>query len=256
MEVTVMRGMIAVVLLMCGLAAAPARAGEVRVAVTADFAVALERIVPLFQKESGHTVTIKAAASGKLFEQIRKGGAPFDVFLSADEEMPRRLMQEGLAVGGSRFVYAGGVLVLWSVQPGYVDEAGAVLNRGGFEHLAIANPVHSPYGVATRETLTKLTMWNAMQRKLDKHDDVAQAWRAAASERAELAFVALSQVMRNGKVAEGSWWRVPPEMYRPIRQSAVLLTGAQHPEAATAFLSFLKSEKAHAVVRGFGYEKP
>lgn len=125
----------------------------------------MERIVALFYKESGHSVKIIPAASGKLYTQI-KGGAPFDVFLSADEEIPKRLMQEGLAVAGSRFVYATGRLVLWSVQPGLVDDKGAVLNAGKFEKLAYANPVVSPYGTAAKETLTKLTMWNAIQKKL------------------------------------------------------------------------------------------
>jgi molybdate transport system substrate-binding protein len=165
-------------------------------------------------------------------------------------------LQEGGAVGGSRFVYATGRLVLWSVQPDFVDDKGAVLNRGNFNVLAIANPIYSPYGVATRETLTKLTMWNAMQRKLDKRDDLMQTYQLAATERAELAFIALSQVMRDGKVGAGSWWLVPSEMHNPIRQSAVLLTGAKDPVAAKAFLAFLKSEKAMKLIRGFGYEAP
>lgn len=248
------RGFAVVVLLGCGLMSS-ALAAEVRVALAADFAAPMERLVPLFQKESGHTLTLTLGASGKLYAQI-KGGAAFDVFLSADEERPKQLMLDGLAVGGSRFVYATGRLVLWSAQPGWVDDKGAVLNKGGFDTLAIANPVYSPYGVATKEMLTKLTMWNAMQRKLDKRDDVTQAYQLAASEKAELALVALSQVMKDGKVAAGSWWIVPSELHNPIRQSAVLLGGAKEMAAAKAFLEFLKSPKAQAVMRGFGYELP
>lgn len=233
----------------------PACAAEVSAAVAANFAAPMERIAALFLKESGHSVKISVAASGKLYTQIR-GGAPFDVFLSADEEMPKRLLQEGLAVGGSRFVYAGGRLVLWSVQPGLVDEKGAVLNSGNFDKLAYANPSFSPYGIATRETLTKLTMWNAMQKKLKKSDDVTQTYQLAATESVDMAFIALSQVMRDGKVTTGSWWLVPPELHNPIRQSAVLLSGAKEQTAAKALLVFLKSEKAKAVMRGFGYEVP
>ena len=233
----------------------PACAAEVSAAVAANFAAPMQRIAALFHKESGHTVKLSLAASGKLYAQI-KGGAPFDVFLSADEELPKRLLQEGLAVAGSRFVYATGRLVLWSAQPGLVDEKGAVLNSGNFDKLAYANPSYSPYGIATRETLTKLTMWNAMQKKLKKGDDVAQAYQLAASESADMAFIALAQVMRDGKVATGSWWIVPPELHKPIRQSAVLLSGAKEPAAAQALLAFLQSEKARAVMRGFGYEVP
>lgn len=250
-----LRGVFAAVMVSISLASAPACAGEVRVAVASNFVAPMERLVPLFQKESGHTVIVTPGPSGKLYAQIKKGAA-FDVFLSADEELPKRLMQEGAAVSGSRFVFASGRLVLWSAQPGFVDDKGLVLNRGNFNLLAIPNPVNSPYGVAAKETLTKLTMWNAMQRKLDKGDDVIETYRFAASERAELAFIPLSQVMRDGKIGTGSWWLVPPELHNPVRQSAALLTSAKDPAAAKAFLAFLKSEKARAVMRGFGYETP
>jgi molybdate transport system substrate-binding protein len=249
-----MNSYLAVLVSAC-LYAAPASAGEVRVALSSDLVAPMERIAAMFQKESGHTVTVTPDASGRLYAQIRKGTA-FDVFLSADEELPKRLLQQGAAVAGSRFNYATGRLVLWSAQAGYVDDKGLVLNRGGFDKLAMSNPLSSPYGVAAKETLTKLTMWNAMQRRLDKRDDVVEAQRLAATERAELAFIALSQVMRDGKIGTGSWWLVPPEMHNPIRQSAVLLSNAQDAQAAKAFLAFLKSEKAVQVMRGFGYEFP
>lgn len=248
-----LRGRLSIILVLCGLLGSQVWAGEVRVAVAANFTAPMERLAPLFQKESGHTLKVTAAASGKLYAQI-KGGAAFDVFLSADEETPKRLMQEGFAVGGTRFVYATGRLVLWSVQPDLIDEKASVLNKGNFNTLSIANPINSPYGVAAKETLTKLTMWNSIQRKLDKGDDVSQTFQMAASEKADLAFVALSQIMRDGKVTTGSWWLVPPEMHNPIRQSAVLLSHAKDTDAAKAFLAFLKSAKAQAVMRGFGYE--
>lgn len=233
----------------------PVYAAEISVAVAANFAAPMERIGALFKKETGHTVKISTAASGKLYAQIKKG-APFDVLLSADEETPKRLMQEGLADGSTRFVYATGRLLLWSAQPGVVDEKGAILNRGNFDYLAYANPLLSPYGLATKETLTKLTMWNAMQKKLKKPDDVTQAYQLAATENVDLAFIALSQVMRDGRISSGSWWLVPPELHSPIRQSAVLLSGSNEQAAAKALLAFLKGDKAKAVMRGFGYELP
>jgi molybdate transport system substrate-binding protein len=250
------RAPISVFVMLCGLMSPVAWAGEVNVAVASNFAAPMERLVPLFQLESGHTVKLTVGASGKLYAQIR-GKVPFDVFLSADEEMPRQLVQDGLAVTGSRFVYATGRLVLWSAQPGFVDEKGAVLNKGNFSMLAIANPRFSPYGVAAKETLTKLTMWNSIQEKLTKGENVIQTQQLVVTEKADLAFIALSQIMRGGKMVEsGSWWLVPPEMHKPINQNAVLLTGAKDQEAAKAFLAFLKSEKARAVMRGFGYEVP
>jgi len=241
--------------LLLSLASTPLRAAEVSAAVAANFAAPMEHIAALFHKESGHTVKVSLAASGRLYTQI-KGGAQFDVFLSADEEIPKRLLQEGLAVAGSRFVYATGRLVLWSAQPELVDDKGAVLNRGNFDRLAYANPVFSPYGTAAKETLTKLIMWNAMQKKLKKGEDITQTYQMATTEKSDLAFVALSQVMRDGKVAAGSWWLVPAELHNPIRQSAVLLSASKEQAAAKAFLAYLKSEKARAVMRGFGYELP
>ncbi|MDO8263037.1 MAG: molybdate ABC transporter substrate-binding protein [Gallionella sp.] len=254
MTVSALSGRLAAVVVF-GLLSSPVCAGEVSVAVAANFAAPMERIVALFEKESGHTVKVSLGSSGKLYSQI-KGGAPFDVLLAADEAIPKRLVQEGLAAGGSRFVYALGKLVLWSTQPDFVDARGAVLNKGGFGKLAIANPRLAPYGVAAKETLEKLTMWNAMQGRLLRGEDVAQAYQFVATENSELGFIALSQIMRNGKVSEGSWWLVPPEMYKPLRQSAVMLSGAKDQAAAQAFLAFLRSEKAVAVMRGFGYELP
>lgn len=250
-----LRGPIVTILVLCGLMSSPVRAGEISVAVASNFAAPMERIVALFQKESGHTVKVSLGSSGKLYAQI-KNKAPFDAFLSADEEMPKSLMQEGFAVSGSRFVYATGRLVLWSAQPDWVDDKGAVLNKGNFNTLAIANPRFSPYGVAAKETLGKLTMWNAIQEKLGKGEDVTQTYQLAATEKVDLAFIALSQVMRDGKVTEGSWWLVPSELHKPIRQSAVLLSGAKDQAAAKAFLAYLKSEKARTVIRSFGYELP
>jgi len=255
MSICTLRGHVALVAMLFGFVSTPACAGEVRAAVASNFSAPMERIVVLFQQESGHTVKVSLGSSGKFYTQI-KGGAPFDVFLSADEAIPKRLEQEGLAVGGSRFVYALGRLALWSAQPGFVDAKGSVLNRNGYNRLAIADPRLAPYGIAAKETLEKLTMWNAMQRKLVKGENITQTWQFVATENAELGFVALSQIMHDGKVSEGSWWLVPAEMHKPIRQSAVLLSGAKDQAASRVFLAFLKSEKAAAVMRGFGYELP
>lgn len=242
-------------LLLCGAMVRTASAGEVNVVVAANFAAPMEQIVAAFQKESGHAVKVSLGSSGKLYAQI-KGGAPFDVLLSADEAIPKRLLQEKLAVEGSRFVYARGALVLWSAQPDLVDAKGAVLNKGNFNKLAIADPRLAPYGMAARETLEKLTMWNSIQGKLVKGESITQTYQFAATENAELAFIALSQVMRGGKLTEGSSWIVPQQLYTPLKQSAVLLSGAKDQAAAQAFLAFLKSEKTVAILRSFGYELP
>jgi molybdate transport system substrate-binding protein len=250
-----LRGHVAAVAVLCGLTSSQVIAGEVTVAVASNFAAPMERIVAQFQYDSGHTVKVSLGSSGKFYSQIR-GGAPFDVLLGADEEIPQRLVQEGLAVGGSRFVYAMGKLVLWSAQPGLVDAQGAVLRKGGYDKLAIAEPRLAPYGMAAKETLERIGLWNAIQRKLVTGENVSQTYQFAATGNAELAFIALSQVMRDGKVNEGSWWLVPFEMYKPIRQGIVLLSRAKDQTAARAFIAFLKSEKAATIIRSYGYELP
>ena len=242
-------------LLLLGLMSVEVHAGEVRVAVASNFAAPVERIAVLFQQQSGHTLKISPGASGKFYAQIASG-APFDVFLSADDTNPQRLEREGLAVGGSSFVYALGKLVLWSAQPGLVDAKGAVLAKGNFNKLAYADPKLAPYGLAARETLEKLGLWNSVQGKLVTGENITQTYQFAATGNAELGFVALSQVYKDGKVMEGSSWLVPSNLYSPIRQSAVQLSAAKDPAAARALLTYLKSKKAAEIIRSFGYELP
>jgi molybdate transport system substrate-binding protein len=230
-------------------------AGEVNAAVAANFTAPMQQIAELFQKESGHTVKLSFGSSGKFYSQIKEG-APFDVILAADEVIPQRLEQEGFAAGGSSFVYAQGKLVLWSAQPGMIDAKGAVLGKGNFNKLAYADPKLAPYGMAAKETLENLGLWGRLQGKLVTGENISQTYQFAATGNAELGFVALSQVYKDGKVTEGSWWQVPSNLYKPIKQSAVQLFSAKDPAAAKAFLTFLKGKKAAEIIRRFGYELP
>jgi len=232
-----------------------ASAGEVNAAVAANFSAPVQQIVELFQKQTGNTVKLSFGSSGKFYSQIQNG-APFDVFLAADEKNPGLLEQEGLAVKDSRFVYALGKLVLWSANPGLVDDKGAVLSKGSYNKLAYADPKLAPYGLAAQETLQKMNLWDKVQGKLVTGESITQTYQFAATGNAELALIALSQITKDGKVTEGSWWIVPADMYNPIKQSAVQLSAAKDPVAAKAFMAFLKSEKAVAIIRGFGYGLP
>lgn len=230
----------------------PVFAGEINAAVASNFSAPMKQIAALFEQQSGDTVKLSFGSTGKFYAQI-KNGAPFDVFIAADTATPQRLDDDGLTVKGSRFVYALGKLVLWSAKPNFVDGQGRVLRKGYYEKLAIADPKLAPYGMAAKQTLGKLAMWNSIIDKLVIGENITQAYQFVATGNAELGFVALSQVMRNGKVSSGSWWLVPSDMYKPIRQSAVLLSGAKDNAAAQAFLAFLKSDKAAAVIRSYGY---
>ncbi len=229
------------------------RAAEVRAAVAANFAAPMIELAELFHKQTGHTVVTIPGSTGKLATQIRQG-APFDVFLAADEAAPAALEAEGLTVPGTRFVYALGRLVLWSPVAGFVDANAAVLREGRFAKLAIADPKLAPYGLASQETLTRLQLWNAVVSKLVTGENVQQAYQFAATGNAQFAFVALAQVTVHGVVREGSAWIVPTNLHTPIRQAAVLLKSAKNRAAANAFLQFLKQPKTLDLLRQAGYE--
>ena len=229
-----------------------ARAGEVMVAVAANFTAPMQKIALAFEQETGHKAILSFGSTGGFYAQI-KNGAPFQILLSADDETPLKLEKEGLGVAGSRFTYAIGKLVLWSKQPGLVDEKGQVLKGGKFERIAIANPKLAPYGAAAIETMTRLGVLQALQPKLVQGENIAQAYQFVASENAQLGFVALSQVMSDGKVAQGSGWMVPANLHTPIQQDAILLSkGADNP-AAKALMAFLRTDKMQALIRNYGY---
>ena len=227
-------------------------AAEVQVAVAANFAVPLERIATGFSAATGHTLKISAGATGKFYSQI-VAGAPFEVLIAADDETPKKLIADGHAVAGSNFTYAIGKLVLWSAQPGFVDDQGAVLGAGKFAHIAIANPKVAPYGAAGLEVIKARGLTDALTPKLVTAESIAQAFQFVSTGNAELGFVALSQVAVPGKPAVGSYWLVPQNLYGEIRQDAVLLnTGASNP-AAKALFDYLKSPAAQEAIRSFGY---
>jgi len=234
------------------LAAAAAHAGEVTVAVAANFAGPLAKIAKGFTAATGHTLKTSAGPTGKFYTQITQG-APFDVLIAADDETPKKLIAEGHAVAGSNFTYAIGVLVLWSAQPGTVDDQGAVLAAGKFNKLAVANPKLAPYGAAGLQVIQARGLTEAITPKLVTAESIAQAYQFVATGNAELGFVALSQVAAPGKPVSGSFWRVPSNLYGEIRQDAVLLkTGEKNP-AAAALLAWLKSPAAKAVIQSYGY---
>lgn len=235
-------------------AASSVRADEISVAVAANFTAPMQAIAAGFEKETGHKVLAAYGATGKFYAQIRNG-APFEVLLTADEETPARLIKENAAVAGSQFTYAIGKLVLWSAKPAIVDGAGAVLKAGGFNHLAIANPKLAPYGAAAVEVMKGLGVYASVQPKIVTGESIAQTHQFISTGNALLGFVALSQVLKDGKI-DGSSWIVPATLYAPIRQDAVILEKGKGKPAAEALMKYLKSDKARAIIQSFGYALP
>jgi molybdate transport system substrate-binding protein len=234
--------------LACG--SSPALAEETQVAVAANFTEPAKEIAAAFKTATGHTATLSFGASGQFYTQIAKG-APYEVFLSADAERPQKAEQDGLGVTGSRFTYAIGRLVLYSKTPGLVDAKGAVLLSGKFEKLAIADPATAPYGLAAVQTLQKLGIYDQLKPKIVTGNSIAQAYQFVQTGAAEIGFVAYSQVINE---SGGSHWLTPAADHAPIEQQAILLrTGEKNP-AAKAFLTYLKSPQAVAIIKRYGYE--
>ena len=229
-----------------------AQAADLYVAAAGNFTATLQRLVPLYEQQTGHDVKISYGSTGKLYAQILQG-APFDVFLSADQERPQRLVAEGHALADSLYTYAIGRLVLWSPQPERVDTQGNVLSRGGFRYLAIANPKTAPYGQAAWQVLQRLGLLETLRPRLVQGDNIAQTHQFVVSGNAELGFIAAAQwESMEGK--RGSHWRVPETLHSPIRQAAVPLIRARNPEAARAFMHFLQSPNARALIAASGYD--
>lgn len=234
-----------------------ALAQDVQVAVAANFTAPIQAIAKDFEQDTGHKLVIATGATGQFYAQIQNG-APFEVFLSADDSTPAKLEQEGATVPGSRFTYAIGTLALWSAKPGYVDAQGEVLKKNDYQHLSIANPKAAPYGLAATQVLEKLGLTAQVKGKLVEGQNITQAHQFIATGNAELGFVALSQIYKDGKVTGGSAWIVPAALHDPIKQDAVILAKGKDNPAAQALVDYLKGEKAATVIKSFGYqiEKP
>lgn len=232
-------------------------ADEVQVAVAANFTAPMQKIAAAFEKETGHKAVLSFGATGKFYAQIRNG-APFGVLLSADDEVPARLVKEGMAVPGSAFTYAIGQLVLWSSQSGVVDAQAAVLHemasgkRSG--KIAVADPKLAPYGAAAMQVMDQRGLTAKLRPHFVTGENIGQTFQFVKTGNAALGFVALSQVMVDGSISTGSAWVVPAHLHDPIRQDAVLLKTAQANPAANALLQYLRTDAARTVIRAYGYQ--
>ena len=232
---------------------APASGGKLRVGVASNFLRPLTHLVPKFEAETGHVVSVSPASSGALYAQILNG-APFDIFLSADRERPRRLAALGHAIPSTRFTYARGRLALIiNALPTPGDDCLALLTAGGLEFLAIANPIIAPYGRAARETLEAIGVWDEFQGRIVRGANVSQAYHFVATDNAEGGFVSLSQILDSPRPEQGCVWQVPQSFHAPIDQQAVLLAHGKSNAAAHAFMTYLKSAPIREEVHLLGY---
>lgn len=235
----------------CTLGFATAYAAETTVAVPANFIEPMRAVVAGFEKSSGHTVKVSTGATGKLYAQIING-APFDVLLAADAATPAKLVAGQQAVAGSAFTYAIGKLALWSARADVINGSADVLKRGDYRYVAIANPKLAPYGQAAVATLAALGI-EIPPSKVVTGENIGQTHRFIQTGNAELGFVALSQVWKDGKFSSGSGWIIPDNLHAPIRQDAVLLAQGRDNPAAIALLAYLKTPVVRTVIVRYGY---
>ena len=229
-----------------------AHAGEVTVAVAANFTAPMQKIAQAFEQDTVHKAQLAFGATGKFYAQI-KNGAPLAVLLAADDETPARLEKESLAIAGTRFTYATGRLALWSKQANVVDDKGEVLRSSSFHKIAMADPKLAPYGIAAMEVISKLGVQASVVPKLVQGESIGQAYQFVSTENAQLGFVALSQISLDGRISQGSAWVVPQSMHTPLKQDAVLLNAGKDNAAAHALLKYLQADKAKAIITRYGY---
>lgn len=227
---------------------------SVTVAVASNFSQVAREIAQAFEQQSGHKVQFSISSSGKLFAQISHG-APFDVFLSADEERPALLESMGLVATGSRRTYATGRLVLWSLDERYQGkDCKAELQAGHFDKLAIANPKVAPYGVAAEQVLAGIGLdRRALTERIAMGESVAQTLQFVSSRSASMGFIAAAQ-LQLPDIPEGTChWPVPESLHDRIEQQGVLLARSAGNPAAQAFMKFLAGEQARAIILTHGY---
>ena len=227
-------------------------ADEIRVAVASNVVGAARVLVDRFEAATEHSVVLASGSTGKHYAQILHG-APFQVFLAADERRPRLLAESGRAVEGSRVSYGRGRLVLWSPGESLVDAEGGVRATGDFAYLALANPRLAPYGRAAKQVLENRGLWEALEGRRVMGENIAQTFQFVRTGNAALGFVALSQLEAPERSMGGSRWLVPETLHEPIEQQAVLLADEPAPRA---FLEFVTGEQGQAILRDHGYEVP
>lgn len=236
-------------------ASLPAAAEVVTAAVAANFTKTIEEIGARFMEDTGHTIRFSFGPSGKLYAQIRNG-APFELFFSADTEKPELLAAEGRA--DAPFVYARGRLALYSPILPVRESWRQILEEAGFRHLAIANPRTAPYGAAALDVLGALGVLDKVEPKFVRGESIAHAFQFVATGNAALGFVALSQLVDPASPAfgKGEYWLVPEDLHPPIEQGAALLERGRGHAGAQAFIEYMRSPQARAIMERYGYAVP
>jgi molybdate transport system substrate-binding protein len=233
----------------CGPSAAPAV--EILVAAASDLAGAMPELAAAFEAESGVRVVATLGSSGQLAQQTMQG-APVDVFLSADEGWVDRLERAGRLAAGTRAVYANGVLVLLAGREMRPPAAVAELTGAQYSRIALANPEHAPYGLAARQALESAGIYETVHARLILAENVRQAVQYAETRSVDVSLAALSLM----DSARHRWTRVPPELHEPLVQTAAVIAGRPHTDAARAFVAFLLGPTGREILGRYQFVLP
>ncbi len=240
-------------MVLMALPASLAKADEVVVAVATNFLVPAREIAAEFEDDTGHSVVLVAGATGKLATQILLG-APFDIFLAADQARPELLVDKKAAVAGSRFTYATGTLVLWARDAlPLTGTALDSLDTARVSRLAMANPKLAPYGLAAQQALDRLGFLKPLSGRFVYGENIGQTFAMAASGNVTAGLIAKSQLVSLPDDQRGHWIDVPSMLHEPILQDGVLIMRAKDNIVARSFISFMKSDKVTGVIKRFGY---
>lgn len=234
-----------------------AGAQELRIAAAADLKFALNEMTAQFEKQTHTKASVTYGSSGNFFAQIQNG-APFDLFLSADIEYPRKLEAAGLSEPGSLYEYAVGQIVIWmrpEAKPDVKSLRWNALLDSTVQKIAIANPEHAPYGRAAVAALQKAGIYDRVKSKLVYGENISQAAQFVQSGNAQAGILARSLALSPG-MKEGQVWEIPAEMHPPIEQAAIVLNGAKNKQAARSFLEFMESESGRRILEKYGFSVP
>lgn len=243
----------------CCLFSASSWGETLNIAVASNFKATLDKITESFEQNSEHQLRIASASTGVLYSQIIHG-ARFDLFFAADKKRPELLEQQGLSLPGSRFSYAEGRIVLLYKSKDKSAQATetpslADIRKMLDEHpgkLAIANPKLAPYGLAAKQFLQQLDLWQKLQAQLVQGSNINQAYQYIASGSLDIAVVASTQIILR-PIKDLQSWPVPNTLHQAIVQQAVQLKNGKSRNAAKAFLLYLKSPAAQDIIRSHGY---
>jgi molybdate transport system substrate-binding protein len=245
-------------LLLCSLAPSMSMAEAVNVAAASNMQFALQEIAAGYQKDSGHSLRLVFGSSGNLYRQISQG-APFQLFLSADESYVQQLVAAGKTLDEG-VLYGLGRIALMAPKGSSLTAGGelqglqAALAAGQIKKFAIANPEHAPYGRAAEQALRHVDLWHALQGKLVLGENIAQAAQFATSGNAQGGIVAYSLALAPGVAERGEFALIPSAWHQPLRQRMVLLEGAS--ASAQAFYQYLQQPAARAIMAKYGFDMP